>query len=80
MTLLGNFVEMSGQEENDPFIENKRSERSMGARINVLIKKEMSLELLLMLLMSFILLQEMLCSPCSLVRTKFPSRVIHNTR
>src|SRR5712691_11375705 len=29
MTLLGNFVEMSGQEENDPFIENKRSERSM---------------------------------------------------
>jgi hypothetical protein len=29
MTLLGNFVEMSGQGENDPFIKNKRSERSM---------------------------------------------------
>src|SRR5579864_3982454 len=29
MTLLGNFVEMSGQGEHDPFIENKRSERSM---------------------------------------------------
>src|SRR4051794_702182 len=29
MTLLGNFVEMSGQEQHHPFIENKRSERSM---------------------------------------------------
>src|SRR2546421_10825778 len=29
MTLLGNFVEMSGQGEHDPFIWNKRSERSM---------------------------------------------------
>ena len=29
MTLLGNFVEMSGQGEHDPFIENKRSGRSM---------------------------------------------------
>ncbi len=29
VTLLGNFVEMSGQGENDPFIKNKRSERSM---------------------------------------------------
>ena len=29
MTLLGNFVEMSGQGEQDPFRENKRSERSM---------------------------------------------------
>src|SRR5207244_8895060 len=29
MTLLGNFVEMSGQEEQDPFKWNKRSGRSM---------------------------------------------------
>src|SRR5437868_9676978 len=29
MTLLGNFVEMSGQEEHDPFKWNKRSGRSM---------------------------------------------------
>src|SRR2546423_14955814 len=29
MTLLGNFEEMSGQEQHHPFIENKRSERSM---------------------------------------------------
>ena len=29
MTLLGNSVEMSRQEENDPFIGNKRSKRSM---------------------------------------------------
>jgi hypothetical protein len=48
MTLLGNFVEMSGQEENDPSIWNKRSERSMRGQITVLIKKEMALELLLM--------------------------------
>jgi len=29
MTLLGNFVEMFTQEENDLFMENKKSERSM---------------------------------------------------
>src|SRR5258708_11566596 len=32
MTLLGNSVEMSRQEENDPFIGNKRSKRSMRDR------------------------------------------------
>jgi hypothetical protein len=35
----------------------------------------MALELLLL---PFILLQSMLFSPCSLVRTKFPNRVIHD--
>src|SRR5947209_19142855 len=40
----------------------------------VLIKKDMVLELFLM---PFILLQGMLFSPCSLVRTKFPNRVIN---
>ncbi len=34
-------------------------------------------ELLLMLFISLILLQEMPFSPCSLVRTKFPSRVMN---
>src|SRR2546425_477110 len=37
----------------------------------------MALKLLLILFMSFILLQEMICSPCPLVRTKFPSRVMY---
>ena len=55
MTLLGNFVEMSGQEENDPLIENKRSKKKHKRRgINFLIKKKMTFELLLMLFMSFI--------------------------
>src|SRR5947209_10727180 len=32
MTLLGNSVKMSRQEENDPFLGNKRSKRSMRER------------------------------------------------
>jgi hypothetical protein len=52
----------------------KRSKRSMRGKINVLSKKEMALELLLL---PFILLQSMLFSPCSLVRTKFPNRVMN---
>ncbi len=43
--------------------------------ISVLLKKERALELLLM---PFILLQSMLFSPCSLVRTKFPNRVMNS--
>src|SRR2546421_10240832 len=76
MTLLGNFDSMSGQEENEPFIWNERSKRSMIGRDPCSHREGRVLE---MLLMPFILLQSMLFSPCSLVRTKFPNRVIHTS-
>src|SRR5438105_1369988 len=74
MTLLGNSVSMSVQEENEPFIWKERSKRSMIGKDHCFLRERRTLE---MLLMPFILLYSMLCSPCSLVRTKFPNRVIH---
>ena len=73
MTLLGNFDSMSGQEENEPFIWNKRSKRSMRGKDQRSHQegngsRTASYAVRTRPIPPF--------SPCSLVRTKFPNRVI----